>query len=724
MNNWHLAHKLQREGKPEEAIEIYQKAIAHGPDLAWYHYGLANILKTQGKLKDALKEYDLAIKLNPSFEWFYFEKGELLGKLHQYSEAITNINKAIEINPKVARFYNLLGQIFSQKEQIEEAIKYYLEAIHLDPANWYFCWNLATAYLQKKENGKAINFYTEAINLYPQLSSEEFDHLFLENTYSYLPEIYELFGIAQKRLGNLEQALASYAKGWEIKPLAKFRHQMGIIYEELGLWSKAIQCYEETIQLQPSSAEVNFCLGVLYRKQNNVTSAINYYKRALEITQKPNYYCELALALAETENWSEAFSYCLMAWQMTSNAPLVFETLASICQKLGDLFAVEECQAQHLPVKILEKFGLCNTAIDWPVVSLKEVENTVNLVPIDDATDFSFQSPRTIEETIHPTLMVEKLKSAETFVAYIPSGTVWFHKLGFVVIDGKNQVLSELTHRDKYPEIFQYSPYKPALQQIDGTVAVILGFQNYFTWMMQILPCLELLRLSGVTIDQIDKIALWTSFNTYQKQTLDILGIPEKKVISIPQNPYIQAKNLIVPSSIVKSELRSPQWACQFLKKTFGPINVDQKNKQRLYISRSKAPVRKVLNELEVLTFLQKYDFTSVVLEELPIQEQANLLANAEVIISPHGAGLVNIVFCQPGTKILEIFSPIYVIRTYWVISNLCNLDYYYMIGEEQFDDPQASKWLKSPHDQQCRFKNIWVNIKKLESLMKIAELL
>lgn len=724
MNNWYFAHKLQREGQSEKAITMYQKAIAQEPNFVWYRYGLAKVLATQGDLEYALKEYDLSIKLNPCFEWFYFAKAEVLCKLHYYAEAITNINKAIEINPEIARFYNLLGQIFSQREQIEEAIKYYLQALHLDQENWRFVWNLATAYLQKKENNKAINFYIQAITLYPQLSPEEFDYLFLENISSYLPEIYELFGVAQKRLGNLEQALVSYAKAWEISPLAKIRHQMGIIYEELGLYSQAIQCYEETINLQPNSAEVNFCLGELYRKQNNIPLAINYYKRTLQIKQKPNYYCNLALALAETENWSVAFSHCLMAWQMTPKSPLIFETLAIICQKLGDLSAVQECQAQNLPVKILEKFGLCNTEIDWPVITLKDTKDTVNYFPIADATDFYFQLPNTIEQNIHPTLMVEKLQSASTFVANIPAGTVWFHKLGFAVIDGKNQLISELTHRDKYPEICQYSPYKPALHKIDGTVAIILGFQNYFTWMMQILPCLELLRLSGVTIDHIDKLALWTSFNTYQKQTLDILGIPEKKVISIPQNPYIQAKNLIVPSSIVKSELRSPQWACQFLKKTFAPIDFDTKNKQRLYISRSKAPVRKVLNELEVLTFLQKYDFTSVVLEELPIQEQANLLANAEVIISPHGAGLVNMVFCQPGTKILEIFSPIYVIRTYWVISNLCDLEYYYMMGEKEFDDPQTPNYSKLPYDQKCRFKNIWVNINKLESLMKIAELL
>jgi hypothetical protein len=43
---------------------------------------------------------------------------------------------------------------------------------------------------------------------------------------------------------------------------------------------------------------------------------------------------------------------------------------------------------------------------------------------------------------------------------------------------------------------------------------------------------------------------------------------------------------------------------------------------------------------------------------------------------------LSNIVFCSPGAKIVEIFSPELVARYFWRLSNQLNLDYYYILGK------------------------------------------
>ena len=65
--------------------------------------------------------------------------------------------------------------------------------------------------------------------------------------------------------------------------------------------------------------------------------------------------------------------------------------------------------------------------------------------------------------------------------------------------------------------------------------------------------------------------------------------------------------------------------------------------------------MRKVVNEEEVILFLQKYGFQVVYNEDLSIDEQAQLYYNAECIVSAHGANLVNIIYCKPGTHVCEI---------------------------------------------------------------------
>ena len=42
----------------------------------------------------------------------------------------------------------------------------------------------------------------------------------------------------------------------------------------------------------------------------------------------------------------------------------------------------------------------------------------------------------------------------------------------------------------------------------------------------------------------------------------------------------------------------------------------------------------------------------------MSVSEQIALFYDAECVIAPHGAGLVNIAFCRQGTKVVEINTP------------------------------------------------------------------
>ena len=63
------------------------------------------------------------------------------------------------------------------------------------------------------------------------------------------------------------------------------------------------------------------------------------------------------------------------------------------------------------------------------------------------------------------------------------------------------------------------------------------------------------------------------------------------------------------------------------------------------------------------------------------VAEQASVFASSEVIVAPHGSGLTNLLFCRPGSKVIELFSHTYVNPCYWVLSNSVGLDYYCLLG-------------------------------------------
>ena len=76
----------------------------------------------------------------------------------------------------------------------------------------------------------------------------------------------------------------------------------------------------------------------------------------------------------------------------------------------------------------------------------------------------------------------------------------------------------------------------------------------------------------------------------------------------------------------------------------------------RVFISRRKALARKIANEEDVLRLLAPLGFAAYALEEMSFADQVRLFAQAEIIVAPHGAGLMNLAFAdRPG--VVELFG-------------------------------------------------------------------
>jgi capsular polysaccharide biosynthesis protein len=103
---------------------------------------------------------------------------------------------------------------------------------------------------------------------------------------------------------------------------------------------------------------------------------------------------------------------------------------------------------------------------------------------------------------------------------------------------------------------------------------------------------------------------------------------------------------------------------------------------EKIYISRRDTKNRQLLNEAEVEDFLRQRGFVPIMLTGLSLAEQINLFAHAKAVIAPHGAGLANVAFCEPETKILEIHMPSYLNWCYRRLSAVLNLRYGFLFGD------------------------------------------
>lgn len=113
---------------------------------------------------------------------------------------------------------------------------------------------------------------------------------------------------------------------------------------------------------------------------------------------------------------------------------------------------------------------------------------------------------------------------------------------------------------------------------------------------------------------------------------------------------------------------------------------------QKIYINRLDTMARRLANEEEVIKCVEAHGFTSISLSGLSLAQQAALFSNATHVIAPHGAGETNVLFCKPGTKLLELLLDKYVQWSMRRINSLVPIVYGCVIGREDGNEQHTWK--------------------------------
>lgn len=311
------------------------------------------------------------------------------------------------------------------------------------------------------------------------------------------------------------------------------------------------------------------------------------------------------------------------------------------------------------------------------MVNVQDIRGSSSYEKRSDAMAFSF--PKTTIEPERARSLLDRNTPAEfpeSFILGIPGGRV----LGDgTVVTKDNCIVSETTidfHRKQEYHHLLSEKKVPAPERFDGRLAVITspGNDNYFHWTLDSVPRFSLLQGMDNEIDAyyVD------NRNAFHREWLGMLDIPKEKVFPSTPERHIQAAELVVPSFAGLPGLPSPK-GLEFVRK-FMPTETDGDGK-RIYISRSDARRRRIHNEIELLPILEKHGFEIVHPGKMTVQEQMQKFASASVVVSPHGAELTNLAFCQAGTLIIEILSPYYLNPCFRELSAAVGLQHTAFIG-------------------------------------------
>jgi tetratricopeptide (TPR) repeat protein len=257
------------------------------------HYEAGNDLFKQGKFDDAIEEYKKAVEINPDYAAAFRNWGLALSRLNRHEMAIPLFEKAIGISASYIDAYNDLGIALAALKRYSEAIDAYKKAIAIDP-------NYAFAYTNWASALTSQGHYADAIPVYLKLIGIDGNNA----------DAYNNLGIGHYNLKQFGEAIAAYTKALELNP--GFIHawnNLGLVFSNQGKLDEASDAYKKALDIDPSYPEALIGLGNVYFSRNDYDGAIENFRRAAEA--KSGYavaFFNWGLSLANQGKYDEAIS--------------------------------------------------------------------------------------------------------------------------------------------------------------------------------------------------------------------------------------------------------------------------------------------------------------------------------------------------------------------------------------------------------------------------------
>jgi len=220
---------------------------------------------------------------------------------------------------------------------------------------------------------------------------------------------------------------------------------------------------------------------------------------------------------------------------------------------------------------------------------------------------------------------------------------------------------------------------KRRVQRVRGTVVVLSSAEpsNYGSWLFRVLPKFQA-RERFLPKRRL-RYLVWCGHSTFQEY-LQLLGVSEDRIIhQDPENVIYQIERAIIPSMRNNQAFLDPESVTLFagMRETLG---CRQKKGMRIYVSRvaqtQNGHSRAMLNEPDLVAKLVEMGFRIVDPESLSAARQISVFSSAEMVVGPSGSGMFNVVFCHPGTKVIDIESEPHWIHAHRSLFASCGLRY------------------------------------------------
>jgi len=295
-------------------------------------------------------------------------------------------------------------------------------------------------------------------------------------------------------------------------------------------------------------------------------------------------------------------------------------------------------------------------------ISLKEAASEI--IPIEE--EMSISNPSTVR-------LFDDLNDVPTaawFEARNRTHPSNLYQLSDVVYDASIRVLMKDGRRLPEsrnmtpPEAYDNLRLDPArIVKLDGSkryvIATNMASTNYYHWMVQILPGIDW----AARTNRGERLRLAANpMLNWQRESLQILGLQDIPILELDVgkqyafrraqfNDFVRGELTYAVSNAVVLALR--RLAARV-------PNDGTKRPEAIYVARTDSQYRPLGNEAQLIAIMERLGVHTIVPGAHSVAEQVQHFRAARLVVAPHGAGLSNIAFCEPGTLIYELLPRHY----------------------------------------------------------------
>jgi len=258
---------LRANGRAEEAVLIFDRALAIQPKMAEALYNRGVALGDLQRFETAVESYDRALAVQPEMVAAMINRAAALAAMLRYDDALQGYDRALAIQPGNALALAWRGSVRRSMGQPELALADYDRALALDPALDDAQYNRGVALMDLQRAGDALAAFDAVMPAYRNNA-----------------EMLNNRGVALWNLKRPGEALESFDRALALEPdFAEAWGNRGLALRDLMRAEEAIASLDRVLQLEPRNAVAWNSRGNVLRDIKDYAAALESYSRAVEL---------------------------------------------------------------------------------------------------------------------------------------------------------------------------------------------------------------------------------------------------------------------------------------------------------------------------------------------------------------------------------------------------------------------------------------------------------